>query len=266
MSEICYQDILREKQAALAAMGLPPVFKRYSGSWLRYLLDGEVFQEFALSAVSRWFVPEFKPENFTGSFDLSRDGGNTMTSALEYIFGIDDKYVNPDGAAGASDNDTANKGLILDSFYISWEHITLSKKKKKQLLRGFGITRWLKVQFVVKRSSANLLRPDKWESFYALMREREVNGVIVRKPDFNGLNLLEIEPLKFRNRKEAPAPGDFLENFMSFVTAETPEDSILAAERAGALLDDVVRRDLEFMTDEQKWAAYLEELRSVRRD
>lgn len=119
---------------------------------------------------------------------------------------------------------------------------------------------------MVRRSSANLLRPDKWESFYALMREREVNGAIVRKPDFNGLNLLEIEPLKFRNRKEAPAPGDFLENFMSFVTAETPENSILAAERAGALLDDVVRRDMEFLTDEQKWAAYLEELRSVRRN
>ena len=53
---------------------------------------------------------------------------------------------------------------------------------------------------------------------------------------------------------------------MSFITAETPEDSILAAERAGAMLDDVVRRDLEFMTDEQKWAAYLDEIRSVRRN
>lgn len=266
MSEICYQDILREKQAALAEMGLPPVFKRYSGSWLRYLLDGEVFQEFALSAVSRWFVPEFKPESFTGSFALSRDGGSTMTSVLEGIFDDHAKYANPDSAEGASDNDAGNKGILLDSFYISWEFITPSKKKKKQLLRGFGITRCLKVQFVVKRSSANLLRPEKWESFYAFMRERTVNGVILRKPDFNGLNLLELEPLKFRNRKEAPAPGDFLENFMSFITAETPEDSILASERAGGLLDDVVRRDLEFMTDEEKWATYLAELKRVKRD
>ena len=174
--------------------------------------------------------------------------------------------MNPNGEDGTSGQDSAKQGILLDSFYISWEFITPSKKKKKQLLRGFGITRWLKVKFLVKRSSANLLRPEKWESFYAFLRERTVNGVIVKKPDFNGLNILEIEPLKFRNRKEPPAPGDFLEHFMSFITAETPEDSILAAERAGAMLDDVVRRDLEFMTDEQKWAAYLDEIRSVRRN